>query len=530
MSMNSHKVGNISLKKIVVIGFVFALIAGALYYNINYLLQVMMAVEAYAENSTLILLLILLIIIFLVDIHVLCGARFLNWYRRDMTPSDKEYKDKIHKVLSKFGGYFFKFPIVGCLIMEIFEKWKFIYEYRKRLNENNPHTLRNHKLLLLKIERNIPLKFLIILILISILIFISNNYIYNIFINSNIYEKYINFPLSDEDSARYFFSAIPQSLAALLAITFTVLLIYLQISTDKYSIQTVKHIFHGWGANIVISIFLITIMFSFFELGKIRNIEETIYPWDSNILTIFILSGLCFFALISFFYSTISRLSPENFIKLSSEKIRKYYLITLDFTQLIQIKNTYFNKNLSNLKNVEESFFFGGFELFIPIRTSKYGFVQDINISKITECSNLLYSVSDESKLQLNKPIGGRVSSASDELGSILCSDIKTIKKVERIVKKAYKIDNKKNWILEDYNELEPISSLTIKAIKDSEKGVAYKALNAYEEIIIKYIDACKSFALMPSFEQANDIHFGINFLDESFDHLEKIMKVAIKE
>lgn len=421
--------------------------------------------------------------------------------------------------------------------MKILEKRSFIHKYRKELNENNPYTLKTQERIGLKIERSVMWKFSITIAAIIVLIIILN-LLYNILWENGVHVNLIGFPASDENSARYFFSAVPQSLAALLAISFTVLLIYLQISTDRYSIQTVRYIFRGREAITVISIFLITIIYSFFELGKIKNYsdshpEVTTFPWDGAMLTIFILTVLCGIFLILFFYKTISGLIPKIFIQESGERIKKATIVTLDFTQLIRLKNSFFKNKIKDMENVEESYFSGNFVLSDSkhlIKTTKRGFVQDIAISKIGKCSKLLSSVSSDCKLQLNAPIEGKVGSASNVLGFIECSNSEIIPKVERLVEKAYKIDNKKTWMLKDYNELEPISSLTTKAIKDFEKGVAETALTELTDAIIEYIKARKSFGLMPSFEQAGEIRWGRHFLDESFEHLEKIMKVSIKE
>lgn len=421
--------------------------------------------------------------------------------------------------------------------MKILEKRNYIHKYRKELNEDNPYTLKTQERIRLKIERNVALNFFITIALIFILI-ITLNLLYNILLENGVYVNYVGFPASDENSARYFFSAVPQSLAALLAISFTVLLIYLQISTDRYSIQTVRYIFRGREAIIVISIFLITIFYSFFELGKIKNYsdsypEVTTFPWDGTMLTIFILTVLCGLFLILFFYKTISGLIPKTFIRESGERIKKASIVTLDFTQLIRLKNSFFKNKIKDMENVEESYFSGVFSLSDskhPVKTTKRGFVQDIDISKIAKCSKLLSSVSSNCKLQLNIPIEGTVSSASNVLGFIECSNSEIIPKVERLVEKAYKIDNKKTWMLEDYNELEPISSLTTKAIKDFEKGVAETALRELRDTIIGYTKARKNFGLTPSFEQAGGIHWGRDFIDESFKHLGKIMEISIKE
>jgi len=419
--------------------------------------------------------------------------------------------------------------------MQMIEKWRFIQKNRKELNEKNPYALNYLERIVVQNERKITLKFIFVIALMFFLIILSNYFFNNLMGDwlTSVYVNYINFPLSDEDSARYFFSTIPQSLAALIAISFTVLLIYLQITTDKYSIQTVRSVFKGWEAVTVLSLFLITIIYSLFKLGKVREMGNTTFPWDHEMKTIFILTILCIVSLMILFYKMISSLIPENFIRESNERIKKTSIVALDFLQFIKINKLFFKNKIDSLENVEEFYFFGGLGLLgseHPITTQKSGFVQDIDFTKIGNASKLLSSISEDCKLQLNIPIEGRVSSATTVLAYIECSDYKIIQKVEKLVKKAYKIDNKKMWMLEDYKELEPISSLTIKAIKDFDTGVAEIALRQLADTIIYYIKARKNFGLMPSFEQAKDIRFGRYFLDESFDKFEKITKVCIKE
>jgi hypothetical protein len=84
--------------------------------------------------------------------------------------------------------------------------------------------------------------------------------------------------------------------------------------------------------------------------------------------------------------------------------------------------------------------------------------------------------------------------------------------------------------MLTDYKELEPISSLTINAIKFFEKGVVETALEEYTNTIVEYIKIRKSFGLMPSFEQSRELHLERSFLEEAFYQLEKMMKLSIKE
>ena len=282
--------------------------------------------------------------------------------------------------------------------MKILEKKNFIKEEKKKINKDNPYALATKQRILLVVEKKIALKFVIVSLLFLVFIFLLNyffdNHYFNVLMGSwitDIYIKYIKFPLSDPDSARYFFSSIPQTLAALIAISFTLLLIYLQISTDKYSIHTVRSLFDGWDAIAVLSVFLITILYSLYNLALVRDMKAIQYPWDTKIKTIFILSVICCIALMLFFYRIIHQLTPEIFIRQSCKRMKDAFILNLDLTQSLYIKNNFYAKEITKINNIEESFFFGAWDsvdYIYNVKSSKRGFVEDIDTSKIEKCSN----------------------------------------------------------------------------------------------------------------------------------------------
>lgn len=421
--------------------------------------------------------------------------------------------------------------------MKIFEKKRYIRKYRKKWNENNKHSVNNIQRTIFKIENYILLKFLITISIILFFIMLININFENQFQNPltditiSPYIIDFNLSVSDVNSARYFLSAVPQSLAALLAISFTVLLIYLQISTDTYSIQTVKYILSGRWAVTVFSIFLITIIYSLIELAKLNDNSSA--QFDSSIKTLIILTILCCMLLLAFFYKIVANLMPNKFIEQASERIYKSYLFSLDYSQLIRLRYNYFLEKMNEFDNIYGSIFFLSVDsdLEHKIKPLNYGFIQDIDISKIKKCSKLLSSDSADSKLALNINFEKKLVHELDILGSIECSNKKISNKIEKLVQNAYKINHSKNWILEDYNELPPLTSLTTKAIINLEKGVAETALEKMVNNIISYIDVRKGYNLMPTPDQIGEIMpWRSNYLNESFNNLEKVMKVSIKE
>ena len=101
--------------------------------------------------------------------------------------------------------------------MRIFKKWTYAFKKRIELNKNNPAKLYFEDNIIYRIETSLNWKFFISTVLIFMGIFLANSALNHFDIFN------FNFHLPDNDSARYFYSAVVQSLAALLAISFSIL-------------------------------------------------------------------------------------------------------------------------------------------------------------------------------------------------------------------------------------------------------------------------------------------------------------------
>lgn len=424
-------------------------------------------------------------------------------------------------------------------ICEYFKKSKYVSRKRRALNKDNPLSFNFLDRLTNKIEFNLKYKFVAFTLGIVIFIHLFDYVLSNHIINwvSYLNPEYTDYHLSDNDSARYFFSAVTQSLAALLAISFSILLIYLQMSVDKYSIHTVKDTLGSKLSVIVIITFLFTMIYSFFELLKIKNGLDgnvIIYTNDSSLITIFLLTLLCFFLLILFLYRTMNSLSPDYFIQNSSNRIKKSFVTKLNFLQDMSIKYNYFKEEINNIDNIEEGNLYDyshSLDFQYSIKPKKYGLIQDIDVLKYKKCSKLLHYASNESKLRINVPKNWRIKSSSNILGYIEYSNNYNItREIEKLVIDAYNINKQNVWVVEDYKKLSPISSFIMNAIKTSEKDLFEVAFEEFVSIIIEYSKSKRYFLVMDSFTQIEDIFLGKSFLDEFFDKIDEIAKVSIDE
>ena len=385
-------------------------------------------------------------------------------------------------------------------VQDRLEKQIFIYRCKKEFNQEYNLSLHFRDRLLYYIDTNLILKFTVFSAGVIILIAICKHILPLIIDWTKIlYPRFTIYQPPDNNTARYFYSAVAQSLAALFAIPMSILLIYLQVSMDKYSIKTIKLIFKDNPAVSVMSTFLVTIFYSLFELCRITDIIDSNkynnampYTETSSLITTFVLIIICVYVLITFFYQVISSLMPENLVQLSFEKLEKANNISLDYFQTFLIKYSFITKKIRDFNNIEIDQHIdvnrSNFEkTMYAIKPQRHGLIQEINISKLKSCSKLLNLTSVESKLILTIPNDLQIRHFS-ELGFIECSDNKIRNKVENLVRDSYQIKNETSDIIGNYEYLSISSLLIINMIQNSEKAVAEKALRKLSDIIIKQI------------------------------------------
>lgn len=148
-------------------------------------------------------------------------------------------------------------------------------------------------------------------------------------------------PHSDPDVAKYLLSTISQSLAALFALIFSILLVGTQIYS-KYSIKTIERFFDKYTMTYVL-FFLISIFFPWIVLKELETLSNNLYFVPDRWINVSIfIGGTSIFMLIPFIYHFKNRMNIETYLtelqrkaltrvsnvpkekKLSLEELEKY--------------------------------------------------------------------------------------------------------------------------------------------------------------------------------------------------------------
>jgi len=122
----------------------------------------------------------------------------------------------------------------------------------------------------------------------------------------------------DSNSARYLLSALPQSLAALFAISFSVLIIAIEFSASKYTPKVLhfllESIFKDFQIVGVITFFILTMFLSFITLA---HINEGGVSNELRMLTSFsvALTAYCFLLIVNLFRRVPKFFNPEDIIQ-----------------------------------------------------------------------------------------------------------------------------------------------------------------------------------------------------------------------
>ena len=420
--------------------------------------------------------------------------------------------------------------------MDIYRKWKYAHEKRKDLGENNPSKLNLMDKIVYRIETSLFTKFLISIFLLLSFIVLFKYAFDNLFeiLTSYLGISNIESQFPDNDSARYFYSAVAQSLAALLAISFSILLVYMQMIADKYSIQTIKHAFSNWKAVSIFSIFLITMVYSLFELCLIKNSSETsvtIYSNLSSLILVFMLVVFCVLLLIFFFFFIVNRIEPSNYIRETYKRIENAYLLRLGFVRDKYIEYNYIKDGVKDLENIKLSTFFEISNSEYQIKTKKCGLIRNINLSKLKKCSKILEEKSPESSLKICIPFNWEIKNSNFVLGSIESANDANANEISKLVTSAYSINNhNNNNFVTDCNNLSPISTFIIEMIKSSERDVSDEALREFTNLALKSIKYRKDFGLIGVDSQLDEAMLRFEFLSQFYQSFENITKTSIDQ
>ncbi|HXY88615.1 MAG TPA: DUF2254 family protein [Candidatus Acidoferrales bacterium] len=132
----------------------------------------------------------------------------------------------------------------------------------------------------------------------------------------------------DSNSARYLLSALPQSLSALFAISFSVLIIAIEFSASKYTPKVLhfllESIFKDFQIVGIITFFILTIFLSFITLAHIdaSGVSNEVRMLTSLSVA---LTAICFLLIVNLFRRVPKFFNPEDIIqnlklKVSSER------------------------------------------------------------------------------------------------------------------------------------------------------------------------------------------------------------------
>lgn len=109
------------------------------------------------------------------------------------------------------------------------------------------------------------------------------------------------------DTAKYIFTAIGQSLAAVLGITMMVVLLVVQLAAARYSHSLIQLYIEDRANTFILSLFVISIVYSFWAGNTVK---DSFVP-TLGLLAALVLATACFVSLIPYFRHVFGFLEPE---------------------------------------------------------------------------------------------------------------------------------------------------------------------------------------------------------------------------
>lgn len=382
--------------------------------------------------------------------------------------------------------------VSSILRSEIYLKNKFIINMKRELNANNSFYVKGFEKIEYKIKNRVHYLLYLFVGFFSVYIMVGYYTFQNL--PDGILYKFTDL---DNASARYFFSTVSQSLSALFAISFTIFLIYMQISVDKYSLQTVRHIFQDPRGVLVVCAFLVTILYSTWFLANIRGPDICIYE-GPGVALILIMMGFCAFILVVFFFRTFLNLIPENFALDSKNRILMVLRISLNKIQDNWIRSEYLITRLQETEIIVSPLDKGDSPVYLNAR----GIISDIKFTPLEKANELLKEETVEggrNSLYLTRFIGNRLGGKKSVVAYVSHPDDTIRNEIVELVQSAYNIDHNQIELLNYYREIDPLTVITIKAIKDNEKGVYDCTINEFFDLARESLLIISNFDKIPS-------------------------------
>lgn len=361
-------------------------------------------------------------------------------------------------------------------------------------------------------------------------------------------------PELDYDSARYFYSAIAQSLAALLAISFSIFLVFTQIIHKNYSFYQLKTLFSSKTSIFTLLFYIFTIIFSLYQITKISSIEnnlnsiqffvknseitfnensvvesalfQDIVPVFSTLIYVII----CIFCLIFMLYYSLSQIYPKLYIENLNKKTLKESKIELKIIKLFKNYRTFLTEAFSDYNNLKfENYLFSIDEIIInPLKKS--GHVIYVNLRKLSYCSTKLKEKSPSNKIKLNLKNEKIYFLPESTLGLLKIDDSITDNEKKTIIREiqaSIKLSDKFEDLLSNHNYFSALSQFFNKNLFNLDIIELKNIVSEVFSLLREYILLRKEYNLIPKYNEARELAFSESFFSLFFNTIDTLLKSA---
>lgn len=361
-------------------------------------------------------------------------------------------------------------------------------------------------------------------------------------------------PELDYDSARYFYSAIAQSLAALLAISFSIFLVFTQIIHKNYSFYQLKTLFSSKISIFTLLFYIITIIFSLYQITKISSIENNLnsiqffvtnseITFNENsvvesalfqdiapVFSTLIFVIICIFCLIFMLYYSLSQIFPKLYIEDLNEKTLKKSKIELKTIKIFKNYRTFLMETFSDYNNLKfEKYLFSINKIIInPLKKS--GHVIYVNLRKLSFCSTKLKKVNSSNKIKLNL-LNEKIYFLPEstlgllEIDNSVTDDEK--KTIIREIQASIKLSNKFKDLLSNHNYFSALSQFFNKNLFCLDIIELKKIVSEVFSFLRRYILLRKEYNLIPNYNETRELAFSESFFSLFFNTIETLLKSA---
>ncbi len=161
-------------------------------------------------------------------------------------------------------------------------------------------------------ERRVLSQVFIALIAIAVILFVITHLLDFLSYTGDKGLAFLTFK-GDPATARYSLSAVAGALATVLAITFSVVLIVVQLTANRYTDKVIDLFLRERANLFVLCAFVVTILYTLYVVNTIKDVETFFVP-SVGIATSYVLASLCFAAVVPYLIFVFEFLKPANVI------------------------------------------------------------------------------------------------------------------------------------------------------------------------------------------------------------------------